>query len=159
MDLRSTVKRHEYLDFVSLTTTTHLTRVVKRSQMVFRCWRKRCALAKCAHERRTDKCRPSVERPLEGTSTDAALHYVWASHGWSLKTLKTCWTCLFSLSLVAVRRFVSPHVEEACERSCKQCSFEGHFCEVWKLSSCETLARGWLPRILMHAHQAIRLRV
>ena len=38
---------------------------------------------------------------------------------------------LYVLSLVAVRRFLSLHIEEACERSCEQCLFEGHSDGVW----------------------------
>ena len=71
------------------------------------------------HELKTGKRRPVVERPLEGASTDSMLHHLRASHGWSFVTLETRWTCLFSLSLVAVRRFRSPHIEGAFERSCK----------------------------------------
>ena len=86
--------------------------------MVFRCWKMSCALAKCTQELKTGKRRPGVERPVEEASTDSALHHVWASNGWSLKTLEHAGLVfLRSLSLVAVRRFVSPHIEEVCERS------------------------------------------
>ena len=33
----------------------------------------------------------------------------------------------YVLSLFAVRRFVSTHIEEACERSSEKSLFEGHF--------------------------------
>ena len=72
-------------------------------------------------------------------------------------TYRTCLP-MFSLSLVAARRFVSRHIEAACERSNVQCMLEGHSCEVWLLSSCETLVHGCLWRIVMHAHQASRPR-
>ena len=71
-----------------------------------------CALVRCTHGLKTRKRRPGVVRPLEGASTESALHHVRALRGWSLKIAFLC-----SLSLVAVRRFVSPHIEEACERS------------------------------------------
>ena len=102
MDLRSMVKRPRVLGPRELMTTTRLTHVVKRSQMVFRCWRMRCALVRC---------------------TDSMLHHVRASHGWSLETLETCWTCLFSLLSLCLgsfrptsRRCVGDHASNACSR-------------------------------------------
>ena len=49
MDLRSMVIQPRVLGPREL-TTARLTHVVKRPQMVFRCWRMRCALVKCPHE-------------------------------------------------------------------------------------------------------------
>ena len=69
------------------------------------------------HGLKTGKRRPGVGRLLEGTSTDSALHHVWATRGWSRMTLEILDLSSHVLSLVAVRRFVSPHIEEACERS------------------------------------------
>ena len=89
--------------------TTRLIHVVKRPQLVFRCWRKECALARCTHELNTGKRRPVFERPLECTSSNSALHYLWASHGWSLKTLETCCTCLLSLSCRCASVRFAPH--------------------------------------------------
>ena len=58
---------------------------------------------------------------------------------------------LFVLSLVAVRRFVSPHIEEACERSRKNVCLR----DILVRSGSRHLVDlcTWL-----HAHQAIRLR-
>ena len=67
------------------------------------------------HGLKTGKRRPGVGRPLEGTSTDSALHHVWAC-GWSHMTLEVLDLSSCVLSLVTVRRFVSPHIEEACVR-------------------------------------------
>ena len=80
--------------------------------MLFRCWRMGCALARCTHGLKTGKRRPGVGRPLEGTPTDSALHHVCASRGWSLMTLEVLDLSSNVLSLVAVRRFVSPRIED-----------------------------------------------
>ena len=56
--------------------------------------------------------------------SSSMLHHVRASHGWSLETLETCWTCLFSLScrcasvrfVPTLRRRVRDHVKNACLR-------------------------------------------
>ena len=55
MELRSMVRRPRELGPRQPMTTTRLIDVVKRSQMVFRCWRMRCALVRCTHELKTDK--------------------------------------------------------------------------------------------------------
>ena len=55
MDLRLMVRRPRVLGPRELMTTTRLLHVVKRSQMVFRCWRMRCALVRCTHELKTGK--------------------------------------------------------------------------------------------------------
>ena len=133
---------HEYLEPRELMTTTNLIHVVKRSQMVFRCWRMRCALARCTHELKTGKRRPVAERPLEGTSTNL-LHHVRASHGWSHETLD-----IFSLLSLCVGSFrstsrgrVRDHVNNACVRDILMRSGGRHLVDIctWLIvnaSSC-----------------------
>ena len=63
----------------------------------------------------------TTKRLIHVVKPDSILHHVRASHGWSLETLETCWTCLFSLLSLCVgsfrptsRRRVRDHVSNAC---------------------------------------------
>ena len=97
----------------------------------------RCALVRCTHGLETGKRRPGVGRPLNEPDTASRV-------GFARMVAQDTGTVVDLsskvLSLVAVRRFVSPHIEEECERSGVKCLFERHSCEVWLLS-CERLVR------------------